>query len=72
MQWITDYLSDRTQFAGVNSVSSATQSVLCGVPQGSVVSPLLSLIYIDGITSIPLSESTMLLYADDLLLYHTI
>ena len=59
MQWITDYLSDRTQFVGVNGVSSATRPVLSGVPRGSVLSPLL---FLDGITSLPLSDSSMLLY----------
>ena len=59
MQWITDYLSDRTQFVGVNGVSSATRPVLSGVPRGSVLGPLL---FLDGITSLPLSDSSMLLY----------
>ena len=44
-----------------------------GVPQGSVLDPLLFLIYIDGVTRIPLSEgSKLVLYADDMLLYRRI
>ena len=47
--------------------------VLSGVPQGSVLDPLLFLIYIVSITKVPLSQHTKItLYADDMLLYKPI
>ena len=72
LKWIADYLRDRKQFVGVNGASSAPLPVISGVPQGSILGPLLFLIFIDGITRVPLSNGTMLLYADDLLLYRAI
>ena len=73
VQWITDYLTNRTQFVVVNGVSSKPLSVISGVPQGSVLGPLLFLIYINGITELPLSpESKLVMYADDILLYRPI
>ena len=57
----------------VNGESSAATRVISGVPQGSVLGPLLFLIYINGITQIPLNNGTsMLLYADDILLYRRV
>ena len=73
VQWITDYLTNRTQYVVVNGVSSKPLSVISGVPQGSVLGPLLFLIYINGITELPLSpESKLVMYADDILLYRPI
>ena len=71
LKWIVDYLTDRTQCIGVEGATSPSQPVLSGVPQGSVLGPLLFIIYIDGLTN-ALSNSSMSLYADDLLLYRTI
>ena len=57
----------------INGASSHSTHVISGVPQGSVLGPLLFLIYIDDITTLALSESSKLsLYADDMLLYKTI
>ena len=54
----------------VDGESSGTTSVDSGVPQGSVLGPLLFLIYIDGIANTNLSPgSEISLYADDMMLF---
>ena len=45
IQWIADYLTSRTQQVVVEGEISKVANVLSGVPQGSVLGPLLFLIY---------------------------
>ena len=73
LSWLCSYLGCRSQHVVVNGACSSTVNVLSGVPQGSVLGPLLFLIYIDTISSIELSSGTkILLYADDILVYKPI
>ena len=71
--WIKNYLTLRMQSVTVDGATSNPMPVLSGVPQGSVLGPLLFLIYINDITTISLSTlSQCILYADDVLLYRPI
>ena len=51
-EWIASYLTDRTQFVRVGSEACAATSCSCGVPQGSVLGPLLFVAYICPVVSI--------------------
>ena len=59
-----DYLSDRTQVRVINSVNSETSFISCGVPQGSILGPLLFLLYINDLPNCNLL-SDVRMYADD-------
>ena len=60
------YLSDRTdQVPVINNVNSEISFIHCGVPQGSVLGPLLFLLYINGLPNCNLL-SDVRMYADDI------
>ena len=72
LKWISDYLTDRKQQVVVSGDKSSALSVTSGVPQGSVLGPLLFLIYVDGVESVTLSDGTIAMFADDMVLYRPI
>ena len=52
LQWVRSYLTGRSQLVKVNGVPSTPQLLLCGVPQGSVLGPLLFTMYTTPLSSI--------------------
>ena len=52
ISWITSYLTNRKQHVVVGGESLQDAPVLSGVPQGSVLGPLLFLVYIDDVSNI--------------------
>lgn len=62
--WIENYLNNRRQYVEYNGVSSDHHLVKCGIPQGSILGPLLFLIYIND-TVHSTTILNFILFADD-------
>ena len=67
--WFKSYLENRVQYVSYNTKDSDFMKITCGVPQGSILGPLLFILYINDIVKV----STVLnpvLFADDTSLFH--
>ena len=71
LNWIRDYLSNRRQCVVVNGVASSYLNFTSGVPQGSILGPLLFLIYVNDLSDAA-NHSIVPMFADDSKCYREI
>ena len=72
LEWINSFLSNRVQCVVLEHCFSGWCPVISGVPQGSVLGPILFILFINDISSICPGDVNHQLFADDLKLYTTV
>ena len=72
LKFIANYLKDRGQCVTIGGKCSQMRSVLSGVPQGSILGPLLFVLFINDITDCVSNGTNIALYADDTKIWRTI
>ena len=69
LNWFSSYLNERSQYVFLNGETSDRKSITCGVPQGSVLGPLMFLVYINDLPNIS-KILDFYLFADDTNIYY--
>ena len=64
LRWMTSYLQNRSQFVSLSGENSSIKHMQYGEPQGSILGPLLFIIYINDLPNI-FNRAKFILYADD-------
>ena len=64
LKWLKSYLSNRQQFVQIHKTKSDIKPVVCGIPQGSILGPLLFILYINDLAEVSDTLHTIL-FADD-------
>ena len=64
LKWFQSYLFNRRQFVHFKNISSEELVIKCGVPQGSILGPLLFLLYINDLSNVS-KKLFLILFADD-------
>ena len=72
MNWIRGFLSNRLQCVVIDRFHSPICLVISGVPQGSVLGPILFIIYIHDISNVCCGDTALLAFADDAKLYSNV
>ena len=72
LSWLANYLTNRKQRTVVRGIMSKPLPVISGVPQGSILGPLLFVVYTNDLQTTVASNCSLLLYADDTKCYKTI
>ena len=70
LEWFRSYLSNRQQFVSVSGIQSQSSTISCGVPQGSILGPLLFSIYINDFDKSS-DLFSFILFADDSNLFYS-
>ena len=70
LNWFKSYLENRKQFVRYQSCDSEYKNIKCGVPQGSILGPLLFILYVNDITTTT-SLLDVILFADDTTLLYS-
>ncbi len=69
INWFKSYLNDRRHVTIINGVKSNERQAVCGIPQGSILGPLLFILYINDLPN-HVSNVKVSMYADDTALYY--
>ena len=71
LTWFENYLHNRYQVVKIGDTISSSQTIICGMPQGSTLGPLLFLLYINDLPNC-LSKLSFWIFADDTNMFYTI